>query len=157
MGGTIKQTQTRIGHLPMKIYVDSSFDEKNLIAGIGLHIEDGVKQRDISNWIPCNNNNFAELWGIYLAAILSNGKNCTIYTDSQVAIQYLTGNVKEKPRKQSQYINHQQMKVLAYKVNRLKPLVEKVKAHSGRIERGYIGNQLADILSHQGRAKFYGR
>lgn len=67
----------------MKIFIDSSFDDKKEIAGIGIIIEkNGVIKKPISNYIQAPSNNYAELWACYLGAILSGGAECTIYSDS---------------------------------------------------------------------------
>ena len=139
----------------MDIFVDSSFDEKRGIAGIGLYIKNGVKERCISNWIPTDNNNFSEMFGIYLASILMQGKQGTIYTDSQTALAYINNEVKDKPRTQEQYIRHQKMRVLAYKIRRLGCNIQKTKAHEKKYQKESVGNNIADLLAKNGRAKFY--
>lgn len=141
----------------MDIFVDSSFDDKKGIAGIGLYIKNGVKERCISNWIPTDNNNFAEMFGIYIASILMNGKQGTIYTDSQTALAYINNQVGDKPRTQEQYIRHQKMRVLAYKIRRLGCNIQKTKAHDRKYQKEAVGNNIADLLAKNGRAKFYGR
>lgn len=141
----------------MDIFVDSSFDEKRKVAGIGLYIKNGVKERCISNWIPVDNNNHAELFAIYIASILMNGKQGTIYTDSQNALAYINDQVKDKPRTREQYIRHMKMKVLAYKVRKLGCDIQKTKAHERKFQRNSLGNNMADLLAKNGRAKFYER
>lgn len=140
----------------MKIFTDSSLDEKKGIAGIGLYIMRGAQNETISHWIRTDDNNFAELWAIYQASILAHGKDCTIYTDSMTALQYINGyeNI-EKIRTQEQYIRHKQMQLLAYKVRRLNPHIEWTKGHLKYYQEHAIGNQIADNLSKQGRAKYY--
>lgn len=138
-----------------QIWCDSSYDDKCKIAGIGVVIKDrGVKIRNISNWIPAPNNNYAELFAIYQAAILAGGDG-VIYTDSQTALSYLYGSIKDKPRTKEQYIQHQQMRVLAYKIRRLGIRVEKVKAHQKVYQEGGICNNMADLMAKYGRSKFY--
>lgn len=139
----------------MDIYVDSSFDDKREIAGIGLYIKNGVKERCISNWIPTDNNNFSEMFGIYLAGILIQGKKGTIYTDSMTALAYINNQVKDKPRTREQYIRHQKMRILAYKIRRLGCNVQKTKAHEKKYQKESVGNNIADLLAKNGRAKFY--
>ena len=139
----------------MIAYCDSSFDDKRGVAGIGIVIQDGEKQRIFSNWIHCKSNNYGELWAIYITAILTSGQ-ATIYTDSESALAYINNKINpDRPRTQAQYIEHQKMRVLAYKVNRLHPKVEKVKAHTRQFKFLSIGNALSDLLAKQGRAKFY--
>lgn len=142
----------------MKIFTDASFDEKRQIAGIGIYMMRGASNRTISHWIRTDNVNYAELWAIYQASILGFGKDCTIYTDSMTAIQYINGvENTEKPRTQAQYIRMRQMQVLAYKIRRLKPHIEWTKGHTEYYQTRAVGNQIADNLSKQGRAKFYER
>lgn len=138
----------------MICYCDSSFDEKRKIAGIGIVIQEGSQQRMISNWIPCETNNYGELYAVFLATILTEGR-ATIYTDSQCALGYINKWVKDKPRTEQQYFNHQRMRLLAYKINQYKPNVQKIKAHTGYMKLLEIGNAMADLLSKQGRAKYY--
>jgi len=139
----------------VKVYVDSSFDERKGLAGIGIVIQKGLKQRNISTYLHCPSNNYGELFAVYLGAILTHGQGI-IYTDSETAIKFINNEVNpDKPRDKQQYYNYQMMKVLAYKVNLLKPEVRKVKAHTGQMKFLEIGNAMADLLSKQGRAKFY--
>lgn len=140
----------------VKVFTDASYDDKKHICGMGIVIQDGVKQRTISNWCVADSVHYGEMFAIYMAAVLTNGKNATIYTDSAVALAYINGEVKEeRQRNTSQYYLHQQMKVLAYKINKLDVNVEKVKAHANNFKKKSIGNSLADILAKQGRSKYY--
>lgn len=140
----------------MKIFTDSSLDEKRGICGIGIYIVKGASNRTISHWIETNDNNYGELWAIYQAAILGFGKDCTIYTDSMTAISYINGNENiEKIRTQKQYIRHKRMQLLAYKIRRLKPNIIWTKGHLKYFQEIPIGNQIADNLSKQGRMKYY--
>lgn len=139
----------------MEIFCDSSYDNNNKIAGIGLLIKDGVKQKTISNWIPAPDNNFGEIWAVYMAAILMGGKDGTIYTDSQTALLYFQDKVKEKPRTKEQYINHQRMRLMGYKIRKLGVNVEWTKGHVSNFKPKSVDNALADALAKQGRSKFY--
>ena len=140
----------------VKVFTDASYDDKRGVCGIGIVIQDGVKQRTISNWCVADSVHYGEMFAIYMAAVLTNGKNATIYTDSAVALAYINGEVKEeRQRNTSQYYLHQQMKVLAYKINKLDVNVEKVKAHANNFKKKSIGNSLADVLAKQGRSKYY--
>lgn len=139
----------------MEIFCDCSFDSKRKIAGIGLLIKDGVKQKTISNWIPAPDNNYGEIWAVYLAGILMGGKEGTIYTDSQNAIAYIKNNVKEKPRTTEQYKNHQIMKLMGYKIRNLGVKVCWVRGHQHNFKQKSVDNSLADALSKQGRSKYY--
>lgn len=139
----------------MEIFCDCSFDSKNKIAGIGLLIKDGVKQKTISNWIQAPDNNFGEIWAVYQAAILMGGRDGVIYTDSQTALAYVQDRVKDKPRTREQYENHQRMRLMGYKIRKLKANVEWTKGHVGNFKQKSVDNALADCLAKQGRSKFY--
>ena len=142
----------------MKIaYTDASYDDKKGVAGWGVVIQDGLKERSYSNWLPCDNVNYAEMFAIYVAGILLGGKG-VIYTDSQTAISYIKKEIREdKPRTHKQYIAHQMMRVLAYKINKFDLEVVKVKGHSKVIEKKAINNNLADLHARKGLAKYYER
>lgn len=138
-------------------YSDSSFDDKEKVAGIGVVVDKGIKLSPVSNWIPCEDNNYAELFAIYLAGIMMGG-NGVVYTDSQCAINYIEGKVREdKPRTHQQYIKHQQKKVLAYKIRKLNLEVRKVKAHTHNFKLEELNNNDADIQAKRGLAKYYAR
>ena len=139
----------------MDIFTDCSYDSKRKIAGIGILIKDGVKQKTISNWIPAPDNNFGEIWAVYLAGILMGGKEGTIYTDSMTAIAYINDIVKDKPRTREQYENHQRMRLMGYKIRKLGVNVEWVKGHVSNFKQKSVDNALADCLAKQGRSKFY--
>lgn len=139
----------------MKIFVDASLDERKGVAGVGIYIMRGASNRTISQWYKTNDVNEAELWGIYQAAILGHGKDCTIYTDSQTALAYVNQEVKDKPRTFEQHLRHKRMELLAYKVRKLKPRIEWTKGHCRYFQELPIGNQIADSLAKQGRAKYY--
>lgn len=139
----------------MKIFVDASLDEKKGIAGVGIYVMRGASNRTISQWYKTNDVNEAELWGIYIASILAHGKNCTIYTDSKTALAYVNKEVKDKPRTQEQFFKHKKMEFLACKVRRLKPRVCWVKGHCKYFQELPIGNNIADMMAKNGRAKYY--
>ncbi|MBQ9731866.1 MAG: hypothetical protein IJV97_02110 [Alphaproteobacteria bacterium] len=140
----------------MQVYCDSSFDEKRQIAGIGITIIDGQKRRTFSNWIKARTNNEGELFAIYLASILSEGKGI-IYTDSQVAMSYVDNGIKDKPRTKEQFINHKCCEYWAYKIRKQNVILEKIKAHQKVFQLHPMGNRMADLLANEGRAKFYER
>ena len=142
--------------MQVKAYCDSSFDERRQIAGIGIIIEQGTKKRVISNWIKARSNNEAELFAIHLAGILTENKG-VIYTDSQVAIDYIEGRVKDKPRTKEQYMRHKQCEYWAYQIKRRDLAVKKIKAHQTVFQTHSMGNRLADLLANEGRAKYYER
>lgn len=139
----------------MDIYTDCSYNAKLGVVGIGLYIKDGVKRRNISNWIPATDNNFGEIFAIYLAAIMLNGKDGTIYTDSANALSYIKDEIKEKPRTAEQLERHQRMRLMAYKIRKLNPNIEKVKGHDHRFKEVAISNAMADLLAKEGVAKKY--
>lgn len=148
----------------MKAYCDSSYDERKKTAGIGIVVEDGNKRRTYSNWFPARSNNEGELFAIYVATILLNGRG-TIYSDSQTAISYIKGEINEdKPRGREQWLNHKYCKFWAYKIRKTLARdengqylgsIEKIKAHQHNYQTHSIGNRLADLLAKEGRAKFY--
>lgn len=126
-------------------------------SGIGIYMTNGIKSRTISNKIPTDDNNYAELYAIYIAAILINGKEAIVHTDSQTAIAYIEGKISRRREdfgnNQSGWIRYNQMKVLAYKIRRANPnlKVEKVKAHVKQNDRNHVGNNIADLLAKRGR------
>lgn len=141
------------------IFVDSSFDEKKKVCGIGIAMQKGgVWRKPISLYISADSNNYGELFGCYIGAILSGGAKCTIYTDSQTALGYIHKEIKDKPfTSQEKYYRHQEMKVLAYKTRKVNPSITFVhtKGHRKYFQNNSIGNNMADILAKLGRAKFY--
>lgn len=147
----------------MEIYTDCSFMEKEQIAGIGILVNDGQKQRSYSNWIFSPSNNYGELFAIYEAAILTGGKPSTIYTDSQTALDFIHNNIRIKKRedfkKLEQYLCYQEMRVLAYKIRKVSPNIkfEKVKAHRRDFRVGHLNNSMADLLAKRGLSKYMGR
>lgn len=138
-------------------YSDASFDDKKGIAGWGVILKKGEKQRVYSNWIKASSINEAELFAIYMASILLEGKG-VIYTDSLTAISYINREIKDKPRTTEQYIRHKHCELWAYKIRKNPNItVEKVKGHQRSIQSHFICNQFADLASRSGRAKFYER
>lgn len=140
----------------MKIFTDASFDDKRKIAGIGICIQDGYKQRIFSIWTPARTINDAELYAIHIASILSEGRG-VIYTDSQTAISYINDQIKDKPRTKEQYLNHMQCRYWASQIKRRKIQVEKIKGHKKLFQTHQLGNNLADLLARTGLAKYYER
>ena len=142
----------------MKIYTDASFDDKKGIAGMGIVVCKGQNRITISNWGNFKSINEAELFAIYQGCILSGGKPCEIITDSQIALQYIERGVKDKPRTKEQYIRHKHCEFWAYKIRKFKNCTfTKEKAHTNKFQTRSVGNSLADLLSREGRAKFYER
>lgn len=140
----------------IKAYADSSFDEKRQVAGIGVLIEEGEKRRVYSTFIRARTNNEGELFAVHLAGILTEGRG-VIYTDSQTALSYISGQIKDKPRTREQYINHKHCEYWACQIRRRGLQVEKIKSHQNRYQSHALGNSLADLLAKRGRAKFYER
>jgi len=140
----------------IKAYCDSSFDEKKGIAGIGVIIENGTKRKLISNWINARSNNEAELFAIYLADILTEGKG-TIFTDSQTAIAYIEREIKDKPRTHEQFIRHKHCEYWACQIRNRGVHPQKIKAHQKVLQTHSIANRFADLAANEGRAKFYER
>lgn len=139
----------------MKIWTDASFDQKKRVAGWGIVIKDGTKERSFSNWIPSDNVNIAEIFAIYTACILAGGKKCTIYTDSQTAISYINNQVRDdKPRTREQYINHNKMKFWAYKIRKFNINIQWTKGHKRTFNMDSIYNNIADLNSRAGFSKY---
>lgn len=147
----------------MEIYTDCSFLEKEQVAGIGICIFDGQKQRSFSNWISAPSNNYGELFAIYEACVLSGSKKATIYTDSQTALDFIHNTIRKKTREdfksEYKYGLYQQMRVLAYKIRKVNPNItfEKVKAHRRDFRVAHLNNSMADLLAKRGLSKFMGR
>ena len=140
----------------MKVYTDASFDIKKQIAGIGIVIKDGLKERTHSNWVKARTINAVELIAIYVGGIFLD-KSGDVYTDSQTAIGYIKNDIKDKPRNREQYLNHLECKYWACKIRKLGINVEKIKAHERTFQTHSIGNRMADLMAMSGRAKFYER
>lgn len=143
----------------MIIYTDSSYDQKNGVAGIGCLIIDGKKRRIFSNWIKLPNNNVGELYAIYYALMIAGSRTGphTIYTDSQTAIGYINGSVKDKPGTTQQIKNRLQCKMWAHRINKIAGAnlkIEKVKAHTGHYQTNAINNAMADLLAKEGIVKY---
>lgn len=136
-------------------YSDASFDKDEKVAGWGVVLDKKIKSTPVSNWIPCEDVNYAELFAIYQAGILLGGSGI-VYTDSQTAIDYIQGRIRDnKPRTHEQYIRHQQKKVLAHKINKLNLEVRKIKAHSKEMKENELNNNEADIEAKKGLMKYY--
>ena len=140
----------------MKAYCDSSFDDRTGVAGIGIVVCDGTKRRLVSNWITARSNNEAELFAIYLASILTEGQGI-IYTDSQTALSYINGEIKDKPRNHEQFLRHKQCLYWATLIKHRGISLEKIKAHQHVYQTHSMGNRFADLAANEGRAKFYER
>lgn len=147
----------------MEIYTDCSFLEREQIAGLGVHIIDGQKQRSYSNWIKAPSNNYGELFAIYEACILSGGVECTIYTDSQTALDFINNTIPIKSREEfksdKHYHTYQNMRVVAYRIRKVSPNIKfaKVKAHRRDYRKGHINNSIADLLAKMGVSKYMDR
>lgn len=143
------------------IYVDSSYDYKRRIAGIGIVIqENGVMKKPISMWIKAPDNNWGELFGIYQAAILSGGAEAIVISDSKTALEYVKGEREFRTKTDwslEKYIRHNKMRVLAYKARKVSKNItfEWVKAHTNKLEIKSTFNKLADIYANLGRSKYY--
>lgn len=138
----------------IKAYTDASFDEQRKVAGIGIVIRDGLKERVYSLWTKARTVNEAELYAIHMGSILTGGQGI-IYTDSQTAISYIKGCIKDKPRTREQYINHMHCEFWAQQIRRRGIHVEKIKAHQKNYQTHSIGNRMADLLAMAGRGKYY--
>ena len=142
-------------NMSIEIFCDSSFDNKRHVAGWGVVLKDGEKQRTYSGWLPANNNNIGEIFAIHTACVLLGGQKGTIYTDSQTAMMYINNQVREKPRTQAQYINHMTMKFWAYKIRKFGLEIKKVQAHQKNFNLINLNNNMADLCAKSGLSKFY--
>ncbi|MBQ8465699.1 MAG: hypothetical protein IJ545_06795 [Alphaproteobacteria bacterium] len=143
----------------MIIYTDSSYNERFGVAGIGCLIIDGEKRRIFSNWIELPNNNVGELYAIYYALTIASRATGphTVYTDSQTAIAFIQGTIKDKPLTPQQQRNRLECQKWAYRINRIMPeglTIEKIKAHTGHYQTGAINNAIADLLAKEGIVKY---
>ena len=139
----------------MRTYSDASFDEIRGIAGIGVVVyDDGEKKHPYNCHIKARTINEAELYAIYWATIWNNNEG-VIYTDSQSAISYILGEIKDKPRTHQQYINHKHCEYWACLIRKRGIRVEKIKGHRNILHPHYIGNRSADLEAQEGRAKYY--
>lgn len=140
----------------MIIYTDASVDQLTGETGIGIVIEKGMKKRTLS--IPTMKfatNNEAEIYGVYLGCILAGGHPATIRTDSQTALSYIKGEVRDKPRTHEQYIRHKHLEFWAYKINHEFDNIkfEKVKGHDKKLISNSLNNNLSDVLAKLGRTR----
>ena len=89
-------------------YTDANID-KNGVAGIGIVIIENDKRKEYALFTKCRSINAAEIFAIHLASILTHGQ-ALVYTDSQTALSYIRGEIKDKPRTRAQYLNHLERK-----------------------------------------------
>ena len=158
-------------------YTDASYDDKRKIAGLGVVIQikrGGVtKEHTCRNFLPCPNNNYAELFAIHQALILLAGSKyrnsnseITILTDSQTALDYINGlrekEYEDKHKKEwtkQQWINHKQMQLLTYKIRKMciGNVIDykKVKGHCKDFREAHLVNNLADTYAKIGRSLYY--
>lgn len=135
-------------------YTDASIDKEG-IAGIGIVIIQGDKRKEYALFTNCRTINGAELYAIQMASILTHGQ-ALIYTDSQTALSYIKGDIKDKPRSREQYLNHLECKYWACQIKKNKGIrVQKVKAHTNRRNNHAGNNKLADTLAMLGQLKGY--
>lgn len=140
----------------MEIWTDASFDQHRKVAGLGIFIKKGLKEKSYSIWIPADNINVAEIFAIYLACILSGGEKSTIHTDSMTSLAYIKKEVREnKPRTREQYINHNKMKFWAYKIRKFDFDFVWTKGHRKGLQIDSLNNNVADINAKKGLGKFY--
>ena len=132
-------------------YTDANID-KNGVAGIGIVIIENDKRKEYALFTKCRTINAAEIFAIHLASILTHGQ-ALVYTDSQTALSYIRGEIKDKPRTRAQYLNHLECKYWAYQVRKNPVKVLKVKAHTNRRNELAANNKLADTLAMLGALK----
>ena len=158
-------------------YTDASYDDKEKIAGWGVVIQirrGGVtKEHAYKSYLPCSNNNFAELFAIHQALILLAGSKyrksdteVIILTDSQTALDYINGlRGREYERKhmkewtKQQWVNHKRMQLYAYRINKMCVGTPcqfiKVKGHCRDFREAHLVNNLADTYAKFGRSLYY--
>lgn len=145
----------------MNIWCDSSYDEARKIAGIGIIAErNGVFGKPISFWHRCEDNNEGELFAIYISAVKSGGEPCTIYSDSQMAIDYINGTYQPKqPMSEKRLKQHIKMRMLAHKIRKVSDNIsfEWTKGHRQVYQKKSLGNNICDLMAKMGRAKYYGK
>lgn len=138
----------------MKAYCDASFNERLNMAGIGILIQDGQHERNYYLFTKAPSNNWAELFAIKMAGILTHNQ-AEIYTDSQTAIQYINRQISDKERSKKQYIIHKQCELLAYEIRAQNLYIEKIKAHTHNFQLHSMGNRMADLLARRGLARYF--
>jgi ribonuclease HI len=138
----------------VKAYCDASFNERLNMAGIGILIQDGQHERNFYLFTKAPSNNWAELFAIKMAGILTHNQ-AEIYTDSQTAIQYINRQIGEKERSKKQYIIHKQCELLAWEIRAQNLPIEKIKAHTHNFQLHSMGNRMADLNAKRGLAKYY--
>lgn len=140
----------------IKIYTDSSFNEKYRVAGIGVVIQNGPDKKVLNNSIKVSNNNIGEMCAIWYALNIARRYSgpIEIYTDSQTAINYINGfTPKNKELTLEQKINRLELKKWAYRINKIKPddcQIIHVKAHTGKYSDHAINNAIADLAAKNG-------
>lgn len=139
----------------MEIWTDASFDQQKKVAGLGIVIKKGMKEKSYSLWIHADNINIAEIFAIHLACVLSGGEKSTIHTDSMTALAYINKQVREnKPRTREQYINHNKMKFWAYKIRKFNVDVQWTKGHKKGLYMDSLNNNMADLKAKYGLSKY---
>lgn len=129
---------------PIIIYTDGSCDNKrDRKMGIGVYARYNYKEIKFSKYIGIGTNNIAELSAIYHAIKKCNRyKNIPIriYTDSQYAINVITGRYKAKKNKKL--------------INKIKHLIKEYRSIKLVWVKGHNkskGNKIADKLANQAR------
>lgn len=138
----------------MKAYVDSSFDQRLNVAGIGILIQDGQHERNYYLFVKAPSNNWAELFAIKMAGVLTHNQ-AKVYTDSQTALCYINNQINDKERTKKQYIVHKQCELIAREIRAQDLIVEKIKAHTHNFQLHCMGNRMADLNAKRGLARYY--
>lgn len=138
----------------MKIFVNTSLDKENEIAGIGIYVIDEKNNtQTISQYYKTNNIDEAELWSIYQASILGHGKESTIYTNSEKALKYIQNEIKDIPETKEQYIQAKKLKYLSYQIKKLNSKVEYIHKSKNPNEL-VMGNIISNYLTEKGKDKY---
>lgn len=127
---------------PISCYTDGSGTTKDKPGGVGVYITSSLGNQLLSYHIESGTNNYAELYGVFMALLKITNKNAnlTIYTDSKYAIGSSTEDWAAK-------CNVGLIKVIK---NNLK-LRKNVSFHHVNGHVGIAGNEIADSLANIGR------
>lgn len=142
----------------LRVFTDSSYDNRYGIAGIGCVIIENQKRRVYSNWVKVSNNNIGELYALWFALNIIQGKDAEIYTDSTTALSYIADEIKEKPLTPQRLKNRIELKKWGYRIRQItSPLTtfQHVKAHTNFCDEKYQQQSLADALAKEGVKKFF--
>lgn len=134
----------------IKIYTDSSFNDKYKVAGVGVVIDLEIEKKLFKNCFKLPNNNTGELAAIWYALSIARKYKppFIIYTDSQTAIDYINGVAEKKKDLTPEKIrNRLELKKWAYRIKKIMPIecqILHIKAHTGHHNDNAVNNAHAD-------------